>query len=493
MDVRRVIRERRLQEAAEEIRRNSNSDQQGNSIPRSSHLHSARSSMPSLSQYGDAESYQIGEPEETAEWYEHDETGNQTQVYEPKGSARSPDKNTDVGLDTVAEEEGLPFSPHLTQRSQPRDTQRSQPRENLRQAQVQPRDEKGQFSSPAILKLQKQLEEEREMRKKEIAEERGLRNELRDALQQTRAELDQVKAMKLVSSGDRQPTPQVITVKTEEKIDSKKLVIPALSAKDEPELERWLVKARTGVQVAAPGSGLSMLNKAEAVAKMNVEDWRDTAAHRRGDIELRSPGYSRTEKNAEEELGSTIISKLPVEAQQHAQKMAEAKGGAMELHVALAKTFLMIMVTTSDERDAVVDELKKKQNVPAKKVLQFMKQYKLDYDRVILGGFVQETEDHNKFFKAVQHAALNPERAASSRRTCCRSETIPYRLSSCRRSTSMIICRSSPRSCTDIRNTARIMATPQAPRALPTETIHRGQCAHIQPASTGRATKRGSV
>ena len=95
------------------------------------------------------------------------------QVYEPKGSARSPDKNTDVGLDTVAEEEGLPFSPHLTQRSQPRDTQRSQPRdrgppmeENMRQAQVQPRDEKGQFSSPAILKLQKQLEEEREMRKK---------------------------------------------------------------------------------------------------------------------------------------------------------------------------------------------------------------------------------------------------------------------------------------------------------------------------------------
>ena len=172
MDVRRVIRERRLQEAAEEIRRNSNSDQQGTSIPRSSHLHSARSSKPS-SQYGDAESYKIGSPEETAEWYDHDETGIQTQVYEPKGSARSPDKNTDVGLDTVAEEEGLPFSPHLTQRSQPRDTQRSQPRdrgppmeENMRQAQVQPRDEIGQFSSPAILKLQKQLEEEREMRKK---------------------------------------------------------------------------------------------------------------------------------------------------------------------------------------------------------------------------------------------------------------------------------------------------------------------------------------
>ena len=166
----------------------------------------------------------------------------------------------------------------------------------------------------------------------------------------------------------------------------------------------------------------------------------------------------------------------------------------MELHVALAKTFLMIMVTTSDERDAVVDELKKKQNVPAKKVLQFMKQYKLDYDRVILGGFVQETEDHNKFFKAVQHAALNPERAASFvLADVLYKRDIPCPLSSCRRSTSMIICRSSPRSCTDIRNTARIMATPRAPRALLTETIHRGQCAHIQPASTGRATKRGSV
>ena len=76
------------------------------------------------------------------------------QVYEPKSFFWSHDKNTDVGLDTVDEEEGLPtaFSPHLTQRSQPRDTQRSQvigPRdqvppkeENMRQAQVQPRDGK---------------------------------------------------------------------------------------------------------------------------------------------------------------------------------------------------------------------------------------------------------------------------------------------------------------------------------------------------------------
>ena len=107
------------------------------------------------------------------------------QAYEPKSFFWSHDKNTDVGLDTVDEEEGLPtaFSPHLTQRSQPRDRGPAM-EENMRQAQVQPRDEKGQFSSPAILKLQKQLEE-REMRKKEIAEERSLRNELRDALQQT--------------------------------------------------------------------------------------------------------------------------------------------------------------------------------------------------------------------------------------------------------------------------------------------------------------------
>ena len=73
MDVRKVIRERRLQEAAEEIRRNSNSDPQGTNIPRSSRLQSARSSMPS-SQYGDAESHKIGSPEETAEWYDDEVT-----------------------------------------------------------------------------------------------------------------------------------------------------------------------------------------------------------------------------------------------------------------------------------------------------------------------------------------------------------------------------------------------------------------------------------
>ena len=50
---------------------------QGSSIPRSSHLQSPRSSMPS-SQYGDAESYKSRSPEETAERY-YDETKGQTQ------------------------------------------------------------------------------------------------------------------------------------------------------------------------------------------------------------------------------------------------------------------------------------------------------------------------------------------------------------------------------------------------------------------------------
>ena len=49
------MRERRLQEVAEEIRRKSSSAPQGTSIPRSSHFRSARSSMPS-SQYGEAKS-----------------------------------------------------------------------------------------------------------------------------------------------------------------------------------------------------------------------------------------------------------------------------------------------------------------------------------------------------------------------------------------------------------------------------------------------------
>ena len=48
--------------------------------------------MPSLSQYGDAESYKIGSPEETAEWYA-DEVTDQMQVYEPKSFFWSHDKN----------------------------------------------------------------------------------------------------------------------------------------------------------------------------------------------------------------------------------------------------------------------------------------------------------------------------------------------------------------------------------------------------------------
>ena len=222
-------------------------------------------------------------------------------------------------------------------------------------------------------------------------------------------------AMQLMSSREPQRTPQIITVKTEKenKIDSNKLVIPVLNATDEPELERWLVKARTGSQAAALGSGVSFSAKAEAVGRMNVEDWRDTAAHRRGSIILRDPKYSQEEREVEEQLGAAIISKLPVEAQEYAQKAAESTGGVLELHVALSKAFLMIMATTSDEKDAMVDNLKKKQSVPAWKLLEFMKQYKLDYDRLVNCGFIQETEDHNKYFKAVQHAALNPGRSMS--------------------------------------------------------------------------------
>ena len=71
------------------------------------------------------------------------------------------------------------------------------------------------------------------------------------------------------------------------------------------------------------------------------------------------------------------------------------------------------MATTADEKDAMVDKLQEKQSVPAGKLLEFMKQYKLDYDRLVNCGFIQETEDHNKYFKAVQHAALNPGRSMS--------------------------------------------------------------------------------
>ena len=84
MDVKRIIRERRLQEATEEIRRtqasaphDSAQSQREFAARRVSRQVSARSSRPS-SQFGDAES--------PPEWYQHEE-GNHTQVYEPKNSA----------------------------------------------------------------------------------------------------------------------------------------------------------------------------------------------------------------------------------------------------------------------------------------------------------------------------------------------------------------------------------------------------------------------
>ena len=82
----------------------------------------------------------------------------------------------------------------------------------------------------------------------------------------------------------------------------------------------------------------------------------------------------------EKKIGASIIAKLPVAAQDFAQKDAESKGGVLELHVALSKAFLLIMATTADEKDAIVDKLREKQNVPAGKLHQFMKQYRLDYE-----------------------------------------------------------------------------------------------------------------
>ena len=106
---------------------------------------------------------------------------------------------------------------------------------------------------------------ERALRQRELEEERALTREFRVALQQAQTELEEEKALHLLRSRDHQPRPQVITVQAEDKIDSNKLVIPILNAKDEPELDRWLVKARTGLQAAAPGSGQSFFAKAEAV------------------------------------------------------------------------------------------------------------------------------------------------------------------------------------------------------------------------------------
>ena len=148
------------------------------------------------------------------------------------------------------------------------------------------------------------------------------------------AELGEEKALQFLRSHDRQPTPQVITVKSEDDIDPNKLVMPLLNAKSEPELEQWLVRARTGIQSAARDSGLSFFAKAEAVGKMYVEDWRDSAAHQRGGILLKNPGYTQKEREVEKKIGASIIAKLLVAAQDFAQKDAESNGGVLELHVA---------------------------------------------------------------------------------------------------------------------------------------------------------------
>ena len=78
MDVKRIIRERRLQEATEEIRRtqasaphDSAQSQREFAARRVSRQVSARSSRPS-SQFGDAES--------PPEWYQHEE-GNHTHIF----------------------------------------------------------------------------------------------------------------------------------------------------------------------------------------------------------------------------------------------------------------------------------------------------------------------------------------------------------------------------------------------------------------------------
>ena len=292
MEVKKIMREGRLREAAENIQRKSASAPHESenslkepSLQRISRQISAYSSRPS-SQYGDAES--------PPEWYQHEE-GNHTQVYEPKDSAGIFDNTREIGSDIAEESEGgnnggIPTaaSPHFTQRSN------SQVQVNNGKVKMQ--DNTGKSTSPAVLKLQQEIEKERAFRKKELEEARALTNDLRVALQQVQAELEEEKALQSMRSHDPQPTPQVIAVKTEDEIDPNKLMLPILSAKSEPELEQWLVRARTGMQSVARDSGLSFFAKAEAVGKMYVEDWRESAAHQRGGILLRDPGYTQKER-----------------------------------------------------------------------------------------------------------------------------------------------------------------------------------------------------
>ena len=88
-------------------------------------------------------------------------------------------------------------------------------------------------------------------------------------------------------------------------------------------------------------------------------------------------------------------------------------GGPMELHVALSKAFMMIMSTTEAEAEGVVDALKIKRSIPARRILEHVKQYKLDYEKVIDCGYVKEFENHSKFFNALMHAVFTPPRDAS--------------------------------------------------------------------------------
>ena len=157
-------------------------------------------------------------------------------------------KNREIVSDVAEATEGganggIPTasSPHLTQRSN------SQVSVNPGTVAEQRKlsDNQSKTASPAVLKLQQEIEQERAFRKKaqqeqeiELEEARALRNDLRVALQQVQAELEEEKALQLLRSHDHKPTPQVITLKTDYEIDSNKLVLPMLNAKDEPKLER---------------------------------------------------------------------------------------------------------------------------------------------------------------------------------------------------------------------------------------------------------------
>ena len=132
MDVKKYMREMRLQEAAEHIRRNSENRE-----------------------------------------------GNQTQVYEPKSLVGMFGNNREIVSDVVEATEGgangrIPTasSPHLTQRSNsqvPINT-------GIVTEQRKLSDNQMKTASPAVLKLQREIEKEREQRTRDREEERALTN-----------------------------------------------------------------------------------------------------------------------------------------------------------------------------------------------------------------------------------------------------------------------------------------------------------------------------